>query len=74
VRRAADDIAVGAAVAERITPERCEALNASMRTMRVVDAPSEVRAVLRDLYDADENELLLDIVLADDRSRLRSAG
>ncbi len=45
-----------------------------MRTMRVADAPPDIRAVLRDVYDANDSELVLDVVIADDRVRLRSTG
>lgn len=74
VRRASDDQAVGDAIAARISPERCEALNAAIRTMRVADAPPDVRAAIEDLYDAEADALILDLVIADDRRRFPRAG
>jgi len=74
VRRAGDENEIAAVVGERVSAERCDTLNAAMRALRVADAPPEIRAVLRDLYHADDHELVLDLVIADDRNRLRSTG
>ena len=74
VRRAADEAEIAAAVAERISPEKREALNTRIRTMRVGDAPAEVRAVLHKFYDTHDEALVLDVVIADDRHRLHQTG
>jgi hypothetical protein len=74
VRRAADEAEIAAVVAERMSPEKREALNAAIRTMRVADAPAEVRTVLHDLYGAHGDALVLDVVIADDRHKLHSTG
>jgi hypothetical protein len=74
VRRAADEAEIALVVGERVSPEKCEALNAAMKAMRVAEASPEIRALLRDLYHADDDALVLDIVIADDRNRLRSTG
>ncbi len=74
VRRAADDAEIAAVVAERVTPERCEALNAAMKTLRVADVPPEIRNLLDEHDAADGDALLIDVILADDRKLLRSAG
>jgi hypothetical protein len=74
VRRAADEAEIALVVGERVSPEKCEALNAAMKAMRVAEAPPEIRALLRNLYHADDDALVLDLVIADDRDRLLSAG
>jgi hypothetical protein len=74
VRRAADEAEVATVVGERVSPEKCEALNAAMKALRVADAPPEIRALLHDLYHAAGDELVLDLVIADDRDRVRPAG
>jgi hypothetical protein len=45
-----------------------------MKALRVADAPPEIRALLHDLYHAAGDELVLDLVIADDRDRVRPAG
>jgi len=74
VRRAADEAEVATVVGERVSPEKCEALNAAMKALRVADAPPEIRTLLHDLYHADDEALVLDLVIADDRSRGRPSG
>ena len=74
VRRAADEAEVATVVGERVSPEKCEALNAAMKALRVADAPPEIRTLLHDLYHADDEALVLDLVIADDRNRGRPSG
>jgi hypothetical protein len=74
VRRAADEAEIALVVGERVSPEKCEALNATMKALRVAEAPPEIRELLRDLYHADDEALVLDLVIADDRIRLHSTG
>jgi hypothetical protein len=71
VRRAANEAEITAAISERISPEKCEALNEAMKSMRVADAPPDVRAMLDEIYQADPDALLIDVIVADDRARLQ---
>jgi len=69
VRRAANEVEITAVISERLSPEKCEALNATMKAMRVADAPPDVRAMLDEIYHADPDALLIDVIVADDRAR-----
>jgi hypothetical protein len=71
VRRAANEAEITAVISERVTPEKCEALNETMKSMRVADVSPDVRAMLDEIYHADPDALLIDIIVADDRARLQ---
>jgi hypothetical protein len=71
VRRAANEAEITAVIGERISLEKCEALNATMKAMRVADTPPEVRVMLDEIYHADPDALLIDVIVADDRARLQ---
>jgi len=69
VRRAANEAEITSAIGERVSPEKCEALNETMKAMRIADAPPDMRAMLDEIYHADPDALLIDVVVADDRAR-----
>ncbi|MBV8300103.1 MAG: DUF5069 domain-containing protein [Candidatus Eremiobacteraeota bacterium] len=74
VRRALDEAEIAAAVAARVSSERREALNAVIKSLRVADLPPEHRERFARLHGAQDDELVLDVLVADDRCALRSTG
>lgn len=69
VHRAANDDEISAEICRRVPAEKREALNETIRAMRVADAPPDVRAQLDELYGAAPDQLIIDVIVADDRAR-----
>ena len=67
VQRAADETEVANAVAERIAPQRCERWNDDFKNLRVVDLAADDREQFMALHDARDDELVVDVLVADDR-------
>ena len=74
VHRAADELEVARFVEARTVPEQREVLNASMKALRVSDLEDDARERFVRLHDAHADELVIDVLVADDRGILRSAG
>ena len=74
VRCARDEEEIAAVVAARIPPEGREALNASIKALRVADLPEMDRERFVRLHGAEDDELVIDVLVADDRCVLRSTG
>ncbi|HEX3548869.1 MAG TPA: DUF5069 domain-containing protein [Candidatus Elarobacter sp.] len=71
VRRAAGDDEVARIVAGRVSPERCEALNAVIQAARVRDVPPDERdRLVRCTTPPRENARLIDVLVEDDRRLL----
>ncbi len=68
VRRAADETAIAAAVAERIDPERRERWNAWLQQLHVCDLAPDARDRFIRLHDARPESLAINALIADDRS------
>ncbi len=73
VHRAADEHEVARFVDERVAPEQREMLNALMKAMRVADLPSDLRERFLRLHDARDDELVIEVLVADDRGMLQAA-
>ncbi len=67
VRRAADENEVAIAVAERISPDDAERWNAALKSQCVADLAPDERARFMQLHDAHDDELVVDVLVADDR-------
>ena len=74
VRCALGEEEIAADVAARISPERREALNARLKSLRVADLPHDHRERFVRLHAAQDDELVVDVLVADDRCVLRSTG
>ncbi|MEA2719064.1 MAG: hypothetical protein QOJ39_928 [Candidatus Eremiobacteraeota bacterium] len=74
VHRAADELEVARYVEERVVPEQRDVLNALMRELRVADLGDGLRERFIALHGAQDDELVLDVLVADDRGILRSVG
>jgi len=74
VRCAIDENEIAAVVAARIPPEGRETLNAFLKSLRVADLPQEQRERFVRLHEAQADELVIDVLVADDRCGLRSTG
>jgi len=73
VHRAADEHEVARFVDERVAPEQREMLNALMKAMRVADLPSDLRERFLRLHDARDDELVIEVLVADDRGMRQAA-
>lgn len=67
VQHAADEAEVADAVAARVAPERGERWNEQLKNRRVADLPADDRAQFKQLHDARDDELVVDVLVADDR-------
>ena len=67
VRQAADENQVANAVAERVPAERRVRWNDALKNVRVADLESDERARFAWLHDARDDELVVDVLVADDR-------
>jgi hypothetical protein len=67
VRRAGDENEVASAVAVRIAPERCERWNESLKVLHVRELAPEARERFLRLHDASDDDLVVDVLVADDR-------
>jgi hypothetical protein len=70
VRSSPDEEAIARAIAPRVSPERCEALNAVIRTVRVGDVPPEQRDRLVRIGAPRAGATLIEVLVADDRALL----
>jgi Domain of unknown function (DUF5069) len=73
VHRAADEHDVARAVEQRVPPERREPLNERMKTMRVRDLAPDARERFLRLHEAQDDALVIDVLVADDRGLLQPA-
>ncbi|HEV3086510.1 MAG TPA: DUF5069 domain-containing protein [Candidatus Elarobacter sp.] len=74
VHRAADEDEVAAVVALRVPPEGRETLNSFLKALRVADLSPDHRDRFVRLHGAQDDELVIDVLVADDRCVLRSTG
>lgn len=70
VHRAADEHDIARIVEERIDPQRCDVLNAHMKALRVADLAGDVRERFVRLHGANDDELVVEVLVADDRGML----
>ena len=73
VHRAADEHEIARVFEERVDPQRRDVLNAHMKELRVRDLPHDEheRFVLRH-GGAKDDELVVDVLVADDRGMLQA--
>jgi hypothetical protein len=73
VHRAADEQEVARIIEERIEPQRRDPLNAHMKALRVRDLPADARERFVRLHAAQDDELVIDVLVTDDRGMLQPA-
>jgi hypothetical protein len=73
VGQAADEHVVAAVVAQRVPPGRREQLNELVRTLTVGELPDDIRARYGRLYGSRDDELVVDVLVANDRSMVASS-
>lgn len=73
VHRAADEHEIARVFEERVNPQRRDVLNAHMKELRVTDLSGEAREHFVRLHGAQDDELVIDVLVADDRSMLQPA-
>ena len=73
VHRAADEHDVARFVDERVPLARRDAINERIKALRVCDLPADEHERFVRLHGARDDELVIDVLVADDRGMLQAA-
>jgi hypothetical protein len=73
VHRAADEHEIARVFEERVDPQRRDALNTHMKELRVADLVGDAHERFVRLHGAQDDELVIDVLVADDRGMLQPA-